>query len=112
MPGLAGPEVPASRADRQSKSDIAAETGTQKVTRVTNDNIPDMDPVWAPVRSTYFASAGGGMNPARRGVAVEESPTAAREDHTGRATTSSDGCARGQQVVRGRGITRISGACR
>ncbi|HJR17933.1 MAG TPA: hypothetical protein VJ808_13870, partial [Gemmatimonadales bacterium] len=47
------------------KSDIAAvDLASQTLIRVTNDNIPDMDPVWAPGgRHLYFASSrGGGMN--------------------------------------------------
>jgi len=53
------------------KSDIVAvDLATQTLTRVTNDNIPDMDPVWAPdARHLYFASSrGGGMNLWRVGV--------------------------------------------
>jgi Tol biopolymer transport system component len=47
------------------KSDIAAvDLASRAVIRVTNDNIPDMDPVWAPDGGhLYFASSrGGGMN--------------------------------------------------
>ncbi|MGI8818655.1 MAG: protein kinase domain-containing protein [Gemmatimonadales bacterium] len=47
------------------KSDIAmVDLTSQKLSRVTNDNIPDMDPVWSTDgQQLYFASSrGGGMN--------------------------------------------------
>lgn len=52
-------------------SDIAAvDLASQTLTRVTNDNIPDMDPVWAAdARHIYFSSLrGGGLNLWRTGV--------------------------------------------
>ena len=67
------------------KSDIAAvDLGSQRVTRVTNDNIPDMDPVWAPDgRYLYFASSrGGGMNLWRLGIGNGGEPTGQPEQLT------------------------------
>ena len=53
------------------KSDIVAvEVASQALTRVTNDNAINMDPVWAPdARHLYFTSSrGGGLNLWRIGV--------------------------------------------
>ncbi|HWN17984.1 MAG TPA: protein kinase [Gemmatimonadales bacterium] len=67
------------------KSDIATvELESQKLTRVTNDNIPDMDPVWATEgQQLYFASSrGGGMNLWRVTVPVGEEPAGQPEQLT------------------------------
>jgi serine/threonine-protein kinase len=67
------------------KSDIAAvDLASQTLTRVTNDNIPDMDPVWAPDgRHLYFASSrGGGMNLWRAAVGPGGAPTGSAEQLT------------------------------
>jgi serine/threonine-protein kinase len=66
------------------KSDIAAvDLASQTITRVTNDHIPDMDPVWAPDgRHIYFTSSrGGGFNLWRIGVGVGR-PTSPPEQLT------------------------------
>jgi Tol biopolymer transport system component len=67
------------------KSDIAAvDVASQRVTRVTNDNIPDMDPAWAPDgRHLYFASSrGGGLNLWRADLDAGGEPTGAAEQLT------------------------------
>jgi Tol biopolymer transport system component/tRNA A-37 threonylcarbamoyl transferase component Bud32 len=67
------------------KSDIdVVDLSSQAVTRVTNDNVPDMDPVWAPDgRHIYFASSrGGGLNLWRIGVGTDGQPTAPPEQLT------------------------------
>ena len=67
------------------KSDVAAvDLASQTLTRVTNDNIPDMDPVWAPDgRHLYFASSrGGGMNIWRAEVGTGGMPTGSAEQLT------------------------------
>lgn len=54
------------------RSDIGVvDPATQVATRVTNDNVLDMDPVWAPDgRHIYFTSPrGGGLNLWRIGIA-------------------------------------------
>jgi eukaryotic-like serine/threonine-protein kinase len=67
------------------KSDIdVVDLSSQAVTRVTNDNVPDMDPVWAPDgRHIYFASSrGGGLNLWRIGVGTNGEPTGTPEQLT------------------------------
>jgi Tol biopolymer transport system component len=67
------------------KSDIdVVDLASQAVTRVTNDNVPDMDPVWAPDgRHIYFASSrGGGLNLWRIGVGTNGQPTGPPEQLT------------------------------
>jgi Tol biopolymer transport system component len=67
------------------KSDIATvDLGSQKLSRVTNDNIPDMDPVWATdAQHLYFASSrGGGMNLWRVEVPAEGEPAGQPEQLT------------------------------
>jgi serine/threonine-protein kinase len=67
------------------KSDIdVVDLSSQVVTRVTNDNVPDMDPVWAPDgRHIYFASfRGGGLNLWRIGVGTNGRPTGPPEQLT------------------------------
>jgi len=67
------------------KSDIdVVDLSSQAVTRVTNDNVPDMDPVWAPDgRHIYFASfRGGGLNLWRIGVGTNGQPTGTPEQLT------------------------------
>jgi len=67
------------------KSDIdVVDLSSQAVTRVTNDNVLDMDPVWAPDgRHIYFASfRGGGLNLWRIGVGTNGQPTGTPEQLT------------------------------
>jgi Tol biopolymer transport system component len=67
------------------KSDIdVVDLSSQAMTRVTNDNVPDMDPVWAPDgRHIYFASfRGGGLNLWRIGVGTSGEPTGTPEQLT------------------------------
>jgi eukaryotic-like serine/threonine-protein kinase len=67
------------------KSDIdVVDLASQAVTRVTNDNVLDMDPVWAPDgRYIYFASSrGGGLNLWRIGVGSGGQPTGSPEQLT------------------------------
>jgi Tol biopolymer transport system component len=67
------------------KSDIdVVDLSSQAVTRVTNDNVPDMDPVWAPDgRHIYFASfRGGGLNLWRIGIGTNGQPTGPPEQLT------------------------------
>ena len=67
------------------KSDIdVVDLSSQAVTRVTNDNVLDMDPVWAPDgRHIYFASSrGGGLNLWRIGVGTNGQPTGTPEQLT------------------------------
>ena len=67
------------------KSDIdIVDLSSQAVTRVTNDNVLDMDPVWAPDgRYIYFASSrGGGLNLWRIGVGSGGQPTGPPEQLT------------------------------
>ena len=91
------------------KSDIAAvDLASQTLTRVTNDNIPDMDPVWAPDgRHLYFASSrGGGMNLWRIGVAYRrraDRPARAAHHRRGRRHRADGGAGRQQAGVRGAG---------
>ncbi len=67
------------------KSDIeVVDLSTQAVTRVTNDNVLDMDPVWAADgQHIYFASSrGGGLNLWRTGVGSGGQPTGQPEQLT------------------------------
>jgi serine/threonine-protein kinase len=67
------------------KSDIATvDLSSQTISRVTNDLIPDMDPVWAPdARHLYFASSrGGGMNLWRIGIGNGGAPAGPPEQLT------------------------------
>jgi Tol biopolymer transport system component/serine/threonine protein kinase len=60
------------------KSDIViVDLESQATSRITNDNVLDMDPVWAPdASSLYFASSrGGGLNLWRVGVGSGSKPT-------------------------------------
>lgn len=67
------------------KSDIVVvNLASQAVSRVTNDYVPDMDPVWAPDgRYIYFASSrGGGLNLWRIGVGTGGIPDGQPEQLT------------------------------
>jgi Tol biopolymer transport system component len=62
----------------KTKSDIAiADAGTHAVVRVTDDNLLDLDPAWAPDgRYVYFSSSrGGGLNLWRVAVDANGAPS-------------------------------------
>jgi len=67
------------RVDKIKSDIVVADLGSQAATRVTNDNVLDMDPAWAPDgRHIYFASSrGGGINLWRIGISAGGQPDGA-----------------------------------
>jgi serine/threonine-protein kinase len=70
---------------RQTNADImTVDLATKSASHITDDNVPDLNPVWSPSgRWIYFSSSrGGGMNIWRIPVASAGTPTGAAEQLT------------------------------